>query len=136
MSAPADIYTALAADPGLVALIGTRLYHGSLPESKANEVGARFPCVVFRAVSLAEAPESHDGLSGWERPRYQFDCWGQQDDEDSAAAVAWAVADALKAALRGSAALLGRVANALDLPEPQTRLHRVVVDAILWTEVA
>jgi len=131
MSAAQQAYEALIADASLDALIDGRLYPSRLPQAEPNRESALFPCVVYRQVSLADAPESHDGLSGWERPRVQLDCWGEAEEDDSAYAVAHAVADVVKTALR---ALTWRVENEIDMPEAALNLHRVVVDALLWTE--
>lgn len=131
MSAPAELYELLAADSGLDAVVDGRIYAGWLPESDANAVGAEFPCVVYRQVSLAPDEQTHDGINGWDRPRFACDCWAASDESASAYTNAHAIADIVKTILRAASF---RVENEIDLPDPQPRLHRVTVDAVLWTD--
>ena len=42
-----------------------------------------------------------------------------------------AIADAVKPLIRAASF---RIENEVDLPDPQPRLHRVTVDAVLWTD--
>jgi hypothetical protein len=121
MSAPLQIAAALAADSALAALVGTGVYPGELPPEAA------LPAVVYSAVGLGEGPVTHDSEGGWERPRFQFDCWC------TTYAGAWSLAGALKTALRESD-LGARIVGQLDLSEPATGSWRVVVDATVWTE--
>lgn len=131
MSAPSELYELLAGDASLDAAVDGRVYAGWLPESDANSVGAEFPCVVFRQVSIAPDEQTHDGTNGWERPRFAIDCWAATDESASAYANAHAIADIVKSIVRGATY---RVENEVDLPDPQPRLHRVIVDAVLWTD--
>ena len=89
-----------------------RVYAGWLPESDANSVGAEFPCVVFRQVSLAPDVQTHDGTNGWERPRFAFDCWGAADESASAYANAHAIADAVKPLIRAASFRIGKTISA------------------------
>ena len=131
MSAVAEVYDLLTADTLLDGIVDGRIYAGWLPESEANSAGAEFPCLVYRQVSLAPDVQTHDGTNGWERPRFAFDCWGAADESASAYANAHAIADAVKPLIRAASF---RVENEIDLPDPQPRLHRVTVDAVLWTD--
>ena len=125
-SAAEQVHAALAADADLAAVVGARLYHAKLPKADPETPNGRFPCVRYYAAGLGAGLDSHDGAAGWERPRWSFDCWAADG------ASAWALADALRAALRASA-LTARVVSLVDLPDAATGLHRVVVDATLWT---
>ncbi len=130
MSGVNELYDLLAADEALAGIVDERIYAGWLPESDANSVGAQFPCVVYRQVSLEPDEMTQLGNDGWERTRFAFDCWAAPDESASAYAIAHALADVVKSVLRTASC---RVESEVDLPEPQTRLHRVVVDAVLWT---
>jgi hypothetical protein len=131
MSAPATVFDLLAQDASVAAIVGTRVYAGWLPEGEVNSVGAEFPCLVFRQTGQAPDEQTHDGANGWERPHFAVDCWGAASETDSAYAVAHALADAAKRVIRAASF---RIDNAIDLPDTQTRLHRVVLDAALWTD--
>lgn len=130
MSAPSELYELLAGDASLDAAVDGRVYAGWLPESDANSVGAEFPCVVFRQVSLAPDEQTHDGIA-YERPRFALDCWALPDESSSAYAKAHAIADIVKSLVRAGTY---RVEGETDLPETDTTLHRVVIDAVLWTD--
>jgi len=130
VSAVQQAYDALCADAALLSMVDGRIYPGRLPQSEPNSIAALFPCIVYRQVSLGDAPVSHDGLAGWERPRVQIDCWAEPDGEDSAYALAHAVADAVKTAVRAASFT---VESENDLPDPETSLHRVIIDALFWT---
>jgi hypothetical protein len=112
----------------LVALVDATPFYGSLPSSDPVDVHARLPAVVFGEVAYREGPVSRDGYGGWDRPRWQFDCWAET--YIGARDVAVQVQDALRASDMGMR-LIGR----RDLPEPDTGLHRVMLDVALWTPI-
>jgi hypothetical protein len=103
-----------------VATVEAAVYSQHLPP------GATLPCLVISEVAYAEGPFSRDGLSGWDRPRWQFDCWAETYQ------AARTLATEVQAALRSSD-LGARIVGRVDLPEPEMNLFRVVVDATLWT---
>lgn len=119
MSTPALILAA-------VAVVDANVYALRLPQGDPDDVTAHLPAVVFAEVAYAEGPFSHDGLSGWDRPRWQFDCWAET--YAGARELAADVQDALRTSDLGA-----RIVGRLDLPEPDLGLFRVVVDATLWT---
>lgn len=117
MSTPAIILDTLAA-------VEANVYALHMPP--AADGPTNLPAVVFSEVGYAEGPFSHDGLSGWDRPRWQFDCWA------TSYATARDLATEVQETLRGSD-LGARIVGRRDLSEPELDLFRVVVDATLWT---
>lgn len=63
------IYQLLAAQAGLTAIVGSRIYPHHLPDD------ATFPALVFRQVS-SKPDYSHDGDSELDTARIQFDAYG------------------------------------------------------------
>lgn len=117
MSTPGLILDALGG-------IAAGVYAQQMPPAASKNV--QLPAVVFHEVAYVEGPHSHDGLSGWDRPRWQFDCWAETY------AAARMLAAEVQTALRASD-LGARIVGRIDMPEPGLDLYRVVVDATLWT---
>lgn len=105
---------------------GVGLYYGSLPAADPADATGRLPAVVFTEVGYIEGPVSRDSYGGWDRPRWQLDCWAET--YLSARELAAEVQDAMRASDLG-ARLVGR----MDYPEPDTGLYRVVLDYAVWT---
>ena len=59
----------LLADPGIAALVGTRIYPGVRPQA------GPLPAIVFNLIS-ATPSYSDDGEDGIAEKRVQIDCWG------------------------------------------------------------
>lgn len=115
------LYTRLTTFPALVALIGTRVYHGSLPQNPT------YPAVVYHVIS----DEEH--WHAWGRPRVQIDAYA--GTYDSAIAIRDTVRDALDQ--WGAADSAVRVEDAetnspgFEDHDPDTGIHRIGTDAIL-----
>lgn len=132
MTSPLQLRAALAADLSLAAMVSERIMPSPL------EDGTELPAVSYSIVGQAPGPVSHDSDGGWERPRVRCDCWGAGYGQ------AWDLAGLVKAALRESD-MCARIVMQLDMPEPEAtvrlaegnavRVHRVIVDASLWTEI-
>jgi len=129
VTAPTQIYAALAANAALSAVTGARLYPDRLPPADPQNPDARFPCVVYSIVGAPEGPHSHDGISGWLTPRASFACWAKTY------AAAWELAELVLATL-DTCGLGATPAGLVDLPEADTNLYRVIVDATIWTQIS
>lgn len=113
----ADVRTYLLADATVAALIDERVYPVSLPQT------AVLPAVTYQRVFGTEGI-THQGPSGLERTRIQFDCWATTYAE--ATALAEAVTDALRVYPEA------RIANVMDAPEPDVALRRRLVEVSIW----
>lgn len=125
------IYSLVTGTAGVAALIGDRLYPGRQPDAPA--AGATtYPCITYDRLS-AKREYSHGGDSRLPHPRFQFSVW---DPEYSAARAA---ATALIEAISGYRGTVGGVViqavfveNDQETFEPEAKLHRVLVDAVVW----
>ena len=124
MSIDSDIFSALGADAGVSALLGTgsvcRLYPDEAPQAAAH------PLVVYTRLSGAD--EMHlKGPTGSVQCRYQFSCWGETFDS------ADAVAAAVRAGLFAAAALTVTACDVYSGPvEGELKLYHRIVDVTLW----
>jgi hypothetical protein len=89
MSLEAKIYALLSADAGVLALVSTRVYPVVAPQ------GTTLPYVVYQRISSGRE-YALDGYCGLENSRMQVDVYADTEKE------AWAVADAVTTAMRGS----------------------------------
>lgn len=121
MGVESDLYARLTGFAGLSALIGARVYPGSLPQ------GTTLPAIAYRRVSTTKTPlMGADAINI--RSRFQFDVWATEYRDLRP------VAEALKAALtryRGASSvtiedcyLLGEV----EFTEPETLLEHAAID--------
>lgn len=123
MTTPEAAFVALAAaSPGLVALVGDRVWPIARPQATPN------PCLVYQTVSNP-SEYTHDGRSLLVNPRIQVDCWA--DDYDTAVAVR----DALVAATDGWAGIAAGVRVDVvfvdgdrDDSDPDRDIYRRIVD--------
>ncbi len=118
------VYTQLAADAGVSALVSTRIYPRRLPQSPS------MPAVTYQRVS--SAPKM--GTTNVRRSRYQLNCWDLTPDG------AQALADAAKAAMeehtdtnQTPGIKMAVVINEIDSTDDETELERVIVDVLLTT---
>lgn len=116
------IVTYLTSVTVLVALQGNRVWPNRLPQNPT------LPATTFREIS--NVPEySHNGPSGYENVRMQFNCWATDP------LAAKQLARALKRALSGFKGMMGSssiggcfLANSMDDFDDPTGLSRVIVD--------
>lgn len=82
------IYTHLAADGALAALVGTRIYRHQLPAKTT------LPAVTYVRVSSELMHSRSNPLAALKRPRFQFDVWADSpsDARDAASALEIALA--------------------------------------------
>ena len=124
------IIARLLADPGVTAIVGTRVHPGSVPQ------GTALPAIVFNRVDGAPL-YSDDGEAGLETERVQIDCWSDSYSE------AKRLARAVRASLSAFAGTVAGVAfqNILldaerDLRErgsgAESYPFRTSLDFIIW----
>ena len=129
MTLESALYNIAANDAGVSALVDTRIYRTTLPP------GATVPALVYRRVSN-DPFQSHTGQEiKLERTRFTWDCWA------SNTGTAESLANALKLlfnGFRGTAdgRKIGgtKVVFEGDIPDPDTNLHRRVVDVLILDE--
>lgn len=121
MSAGQAIYTRLTTHGGTAALISTRCYPAQLPQRPT------LPAVVYQRIS--GTPQK--GSTALRDARYQFSCWG------STYASAQSLAAQVRAALEehtDATSKWTRVISEFDDFDPDSELHRVLIDAFLLLE--
>lgn len=127
MSFKADLFAYLSTEPTLVALVNTRLYPERLPQEPT------LPAATYLQVSGLPT-YAHDGLTGFERARIQFDSYG------TTPLAAEAIADALRAALLNwrlaDSRYVGFEESRQDIPEPELGRYRVSSDFMINREEA
>jgi hypothetical protein len=101
------------------------IYYSTLPASDPADIHGRLPAIVLSEVGYSEGPVSRDGYGGWDRPRWQLDCW------DEAYLGARELAEQVQAAMRASD-LGARLSGRIDTTDADTKLYRVVLDYQLW----
>ena len=129
MNTDESLYARLSTYAPLMALVSTRIYPMSLPQTPT------LPAVTYYRVN---APTEHmlgETASSIERAGYRIQCWG----------ISWAsavaVAEQVIAALDAFAGNLGGATgvrcwgtrtNSLDLDDPETSWKRRILDFELW----
>lgn len=119
------LYSYLSTYPGLVPLIGTRIYPLLLPQDPV------LPAVTYQRIST---PRMHAfERSFLPHPRFQFDCWA------TTFPAARAVAEQVKLALDVYMGAMGAEtvqASILDgdrdIYEAEAKIFHSIVDAIIW----
>lgn len=118
------IYSYISTYPGLIALVGSRIYPLVMPQNPT------YPTVVYSRVSRVYEKD----LSGtaWNQSRMQFSVYATKYSD------AKAVAEQIRAAFRdykgeinGINIMLADVTNEIDLYEPDTALYHVLVDILI-----
>lgn len=130
MSIRSQIYSRLSGYAGLTALVSTRIYPALIPQ------GAAMPAVTFTLVS-ATRPSAFGSDPGRVRARFQVDCWSDQAAGSTSGADL--VAEQVRAALQrwrtssGSPEIFDSfIENSFETYEPETKIHRVSIDIIIW----
>lgn len=118
------VYTQLAADAGVSALVGTRIYPRRLPQSPT------VPAITYQRIS--SGPQL--GTTSLRRSRYQLNCWDLTPDGVQA------LADVVKGALEEHSDTdqtpgikMAEIINEIDTTDDETELERVIVDVMLTT---
>jgi len=117
-----DFYTRLSTYPGLVALIGDRIYPVEAPQGEKRQY------CVYEQVSGGRR-YSHSGYSNLQRPRMQVSCYAETYEaaKDIAAQVTAALESWFTLKTGGN-----RQQNEIDMIDPATGLKVVVVDFFIW----
>ena len=115
------VYTYLQSVPGVVSLVGSRIYPNALKQA------AIMPAIVYQDIST-KPNYSHGGDSGLDDALYQFTCWATTPL--LAAQLAAQVRSAFGAvtATVSGVKFTGFVENVYPDPEPETGLSRVIVE--------
>jgi hypothetical protein len=128
----APVFTLLAADPAVTAIIGTNPVRcfpaGNIPQVPIEQQTAQFPCVTWQTVG--GMPENiMDDRPPIDHQRIQIDCWATDIGGGFPAA------ESLANAVQHSLELVGRCVslNGHDF-EPDTRRYRVSFDFSFWTD--
>ncbi len=112
----------LAADAGVAALVGTRIYPGPLAQE------ATLPAIGFGRISRV-VDYTHSGPSTLEDGRFQFDCWAATHTG------AIALARAVRTAFEGKTMLgVSFVENEIDDKDTETGNWRRVLDMMISYE--
>ena len=117
-----DFYPRLSTYPGLVVLIGDRIW------PVEAEQGEKRPHCVYEQVSGGRR-YSHNGYSNLQRPRMQVNCYAGTYEiaKDIAAQVTEALESWFSVKTGGN-----RQQNEIDMIDPATTFYVVVVDFFIW----
>ena len=127
MTVESALYAIAAADAGVAALVGTRIYRERLPQ------GETLPALVYQQVS--ELPDlAHSGPAGTSSLRYQFNCYGANPTAAEALKNALVTAFHGYSGTTGSRTMSSRVVAALSLPDRDTEYERRIVDVMILDE--
>lgn len=122
MSHVVAVQTVLLATPAVVALVGTRIYPGVMPQNVV------MPALVLTVVTdVGEDTFDSDAATVLRNARVQIDGYAEQYKDAEAAMNA--VDDAMQAQ---SAEFKAYRADRRDLYETPTRLHRISMDFSVW----
>ena len=117
-----DFYNRLLTYPGLVGLIGDRVWPVEAPQ------GTKDAHCIYEQVSGGRR-YSHSGYSNLQRPRLQVSCYADTYE------MAKNIADHVTTALESWFSLKtggNRQQNEIDMIDPATGLKVVVVDFFIW----
>jgi len=117
-----DFYTRLSTYPGLTALVSDRIWPNEA------EQGVKNPYCVYSQVSGGRR-YSHSGYSNLQRPRMQVNCYA--DTYEMAKDIATLVTEAIESWFSVKTGG-NRQQNEIDLIDPATGFHVVVVDFFIW----
>jgi len=123
MTSEESIYSMLAADAAVAAIVGSRIYPLRMPDDE----NAVLPSVVYTRVSGARATPMAGGAT-LENPRIQVDSWA------TTYAGAKALSEAVRAALEetGGTGLKAILLSDSDLMDDETGDYRVSMDFSVW----
>lgn len=125
-----DLRTHFLAQAPIAAIVGTRMYPLQLPQ------GATLPALTYQVIS-GVSEITHDGPSDLGNRRIQIDCWapsgntGYQQVVELAGAVRRAVSGYM-GSMGTNPATNARKINERDIPEPETKLWRRMIEISLW----
>lgn len=126
----ADLRAHLLSQAPIAAIIGTRFYPQQLPQ------GATLPAVTYQRIA-GQSLIDHQGDAGLGRARIQLDCWAPAGNTGYQQTVS--MAESIRAAISGYRGPMGsnpatnaRVINVMDIPEPETKLWRRLVEVSIW----
>lgn len=131
MSIQTGLYAFLAADAGVNALVGNRIYPLVVPEQNFDETTKR-PCLVYARTGL-DLTKTFCGTIDLERSTFAIDCYARTY------AAATTLAAAVKAALTDYVGAMGdtevrevSLENEFDLMDLEPGLFRVALSFFIW----
>jgi hypothetical protein len=121
------VYEYLTGHAGFAGAVDDRLYPVVLPQQ------AVMPAVVYQRIS-GTRDLRQDGASDLARARVQFGCTGNDYLELKNGAVKQLrlALHGLKQVDGGAALVAAEIVNEVDLYDDETKLHRILVDAMIW----
>lgn len=130
MSVESQIVARLTGFVGLTALISSRVYPVIIPQKTS------LPAVCYQRIST-NRPSCFGGDAGIVQARFQIDCLAES--EPGSTSGARAVASQVISALQRWRSSAGSptvhdvfIDNQSEDYEPETKIHRVIVDIIVW----
>lgn len=124
MTIAALLKAGLAADSGVAALVGNRIYPLKLPQKPTYEA------ITYQRISNT----GQNGTSTRRESRWQINCWAETHVEATAlAAAVKAFAEDWHDADQTPGIAWARVVNELDDYDDQADVYRIIVDVILHT---
>lgn len=118
MNVEQQLYSVLAADVPVAALVATRIYPLLMPQ------GVTLPSISYQRVATAPV-EDLEGTQNHEWVRVQVDCW----DNDYAGVKA--LAAAVRTALQVTP-VYGKLLSEIDDYDSEEKLFRVIQDFNIW----
>lgn len=122
MTIEEGLYDYLSTNVGVSAIVGTRVYPGTLPQNWTK------PAISYQRVSGVRF-RNLAGPAGRATPRIQIDCWAESYSG------ARTLAEAVRSAMDGYAGLMGTTTvgsvvleSDIDFYEPDTDIYRVSMD--------
>lgn len=131
MSFEEGLFAYLSTYPGLVPLVGTRVYPVLLPQN------ATLPAVTYTRLAT---PRLHEFEASFlPHPTFQFDCWamdtavisGYEEAKDVATQVVAAL-DIYRGAMGAYTVEASIVDSERDAYDPETKIWHVIVDVEIW----
>lgn len=135
MNAEESLYAELAGHAGTAALVGTRIYPVSLPQTPT------LPAITYRLVSQPTEHVFAESASTTKIATFRIQCWAEGTAVLGAWAGAYALATQVEAALDGFSGLLGgaggitawvTLTNTVDLGDDETDWKRRILDFEIW----
>jgi hypothetical protein len=124
MSIGTLVYSMLADDPGIAAIVGTRIYPTILPQNTPYEA------ITYQRISNTGT----NGSTALRGTRYQINCWAETYAEAQAlAAAVKARGEEFTDTSETPGIKMALVVNELDDYDDDEKVHRVIVDLILTT---
>lgn len=131
MTIGALVYSALANNAGITAIVTGRIYPLLLPANSPT-----LPAITYQRISST----GQDGTSNRKESRYQINCWSRKREGANGYQETQTLSAAVKAALeeyhdadQTPGISWARVVNELDDYDDEAEVYRIILDVILHT---